>query len=487
MVDPIELELMDAAGKAIADVIELRWEKRPVAILCGPGKNGGDGFVVARLLKKAGWPVVVYLLGNKSTLTGEAAVQAKRWRGGVRPMDTALEDFMSTDSFADSLVVDAVFGVGLSRPLGGVVETLGQWLNAQRQHNNAPFVVAVDVPSGIDGQTGQALQGLSFQADLTVTFSKAKPGHLLMPGRKLCGALVEADIGLPLASQPILNTPQLWGHTFPRFGLDIYKYVRGHLVVVGGDQMMGAAHLAALAARRMGAGLVSLAIREDDFAIYSAAVSPGTLLAPFKGLKGFRKILSDPRKNACVIGPGAGLTGTTKKKVLAALKAQKSCVLDADALSIFQDDPVTLFQSIKQSGAEVVLTPHGGEFARLFADLAKKHQTLGKLEITRLAAQRSKCVVIYKGPDSVIAAPDGRAVITSNAPPTLATAGTGDVLAGFVGALLAQNMPAFEAALAATWLHGQCAQSFGPGLIAEDLISMLPEVLGELIEQLNGG
>ena len=485
MVDPIELKLMDAAGKAIADAIKRRWGKRPVMVLAGPGKNGGDGFVVACLLKKAGWSVTVCLLGDKASLTGEAAVQAKRWRAKVLTLDVALDILTTTEALDDYLIVDALFGAGLSRPLNGLIKTLAQWLNAQRLLMSAPSVVAVDVPSGMCGETGQALQGIAFQADLTVTFTAAQPGHLLLPGRDLCGELVVADIGLVCETATIHNSPELWGSAFPRLDSSGHKYSRGHLVVLGGERMMGAAHLASLAARRMGAGLVSLAIQEDNFALYAAAVSPGTLLATFKGGKGFRKILSDPRKNACVLGPGAGLTEETRKKVMAALKAKKSCVLDADALSLFEDDPDALFASLKRSGQDVVLTPHGGEFRRLFADLAKQQGALGKLEVTRRAAKRAGCVLIYKGPDSVIAAPDGRAVIASNAPPTLATAGTGDVLAGFVGALLAQNMPAFEAAAAATWLHGQCAHAFGLGLIAEDLIDQLPEALAALFDHLD--
>jgi len=234
----------------------------------------------------------------------------------------------------------------------------------------------------------------------------------------------------------------------------------------------------------LGAGLVSIASPQAAFEIYATA-EPGTLIYPYKGLKEFKKILSDERKSTVVLGPGAGVQKATADKVLAALKVGKRAVLDAGALSVFQEAPKTLFKALKGAADDAVLTPHGGEFARLFPDLAKKQLTIGKLETTRAAARRAGCVVLYKGADTVVAAPDGRAGITANAPPTLATAGSGDVLAGFIGALLAQGMPAFEAANAAAWLHAECANTFGVGLIAEDLPETLPEVLDWLFDLLD--
>jgi len=477
------LTLMENAGQAIADAIVERWSKRPVAILSGPGNNGGDGFVVARLLKKAGWPVKVYLPVDKSALSGDAATNAKRWRAKVGSFDDAIKDLTLADHPQDLLLVDAVFGAGLSKPLGGSTKVLALWLNHQRSIGHCPVIVCVDVPSGVHGDRGHVLAGLAFKADLTVTFGYPKPGHYLYPGRAHRGELVVADIGFPgdvladIKVQTFHNTPALWADQFGHLDQQGHKYARGHLVVLGGDKMCGAARLAALAARRMGAGLVSIAVPDDVFTIYASSVHPGTLVPSFKGLKGFRKILSDPRKTTCVIGPGANLCKGTANKVLAALNLDKNCVADADALSIFEDDPKILFAALKKTAGDVVLTPHGGEFGRLFPDLAKKQNKLGKLEITRKAAKRAGCVVIYKGPDTTIAAPDGRAAISSNAPPTLATAGTGDVLAGFVGGLMAQNMPVFQAACAAVWFHGECANQFGLGLIAEDLADMLPAVL----------
>jgi len=484
------LQLMEAAGQAVVYAIQGQWEKRPVLILAGPGNNGGDGFVVARLLQAAKWPVQLYMLGDKSQLSGDAAANAKRWRVKVLPLADALERLIDLRADDEVIVVDALFGAGLSRPLEGTVKSLVELLNIKREEGSTPPVVAVDIPSGVDGDTGQALKGIALEADLTVTFGHPKPGHLLLPGRKLCGELLVVDIGIPdavidgIAPLIQLNDTKLWGEAFPDVDVAANKYTRGHLVVLGGAVMCGAARLAALAARRAGAGLVSIAVPEDVFSIYAAATDPGTLVYPFNNLKTFKKMLDDERKSTLVIGPGAGVCKATRDKVLAALKAGKRLVLDADALSVFQDAPKVLFKALKGRARDVVLTPHGGEFARLFPDLAKEQKNVGKLEVTRLAAKRAGCVVLYKGADTVVSAPDGQAAITVNAPPTLASGGMGDVLAGFIGALLAQGMPAFAAANAAAWLHGECANAFGPGLIAEDLIDELPQVLDGLFDLL---
>lgn len=488
------LDLMEAAGQAMANAITARWEPREVMVLAGPGNNGGDGFVAARHLKAAKWPVTVYLMGDKAALKGDAAANAKRWRNKVRTLDDAVErlaDKESDNSAADTvLVIDALFGAGLSKALTGAPKILAEMLNLDREAGAAPPVVAADIPSGLAGDTGFPLKGVAMRADLTVTFCRPKPAHLLEPGRELCGELLVADIGIPdsvvegVGPDAWLNTPDVWERDFPRPGPFGNKYARGHVAVLGGPVMTGAARMGAYGARRMGAGLATIACPEDAFDRYVAATEPGTLILPYKGLKGFRKALSDPRKNACIIGPGAGVSKATRDKVLAALKAAKRCVLDADALSAFKGEGKALFKALRGHGDDVVLTPHGGEFARLFPGLSKRQISVGKLETTRAAAKRAGAVVLYKGVDTVVAAPDGRATIANNAPPTLATAGSGDVLAGFIGALLAEGMPAFEAASAAVWLHGECASSFGPGLVAEDLAEELPGVLDWLYDLL---
>lgn len=498
------LHLMEAAGAGVVDAIKVRWEKRDVCVLVGPGNNGGDGFVVARLLKQAGWPVTIYMDGAKTDLSGDAALNAKRWRNKVQPLEAALERIAALNHPDDLLVVDALFGAGLSRPLEGTAKILAELITVSQSQGGAPVVVSVDVPSGLNGDSGRTLGGkrggICFHADLTVTFCRLKPAHALMPGRGVCGEVLVVDIGISedvvaqIGAKAYLNTPELWGEAFPEYSADIHKYARGHLVALGGEAMTGAARLVSAAARRAGAGLVSIAVPEHVFPIYAASVDPGTLTPVFKGTKGFQALLADTRKNTCVIGPGAGRNKTTRAITLAAIKAEKRCVLDADALSVFADDPKTLFKAIKSQDKfgekrveSIVLTPHGGEFARLFPDLAKRYARgkATKLDVCRAAAKRAGCVVLLKGADTTIATPRGRVAVSTNAPPWLATAGSGDVLAGIIGALLAQGMPGFEAANAGAWLHGEAANAFGPGLIAEDCIDELPAVLEWLLEQLD--
>ena len=458
------IELMEAAGAAVAREITRRWAKRPAAVLCGPGNNGGDGFVIARLLAAAGWPVTVGMLGAPDALAGDAAVSAGRWQGEVRPLSAALLD-------GAGLVVDALFGAGLARPLSGAA------LEAVRAlDRSAVPCVAVDVPSGVDGDSGLVL-GAAPRADVTVTFFRRKPGHLLLPGRMHAGETVVADIGIPDAVldeiRPLAaaNRPGLWRAAFrwPHFA--DHKYTRGHAVVVGGAAMAGAARLAARAARRAGAGLVTVAGAPDCLSACTAD-APGLLTLPFATAEEFDALLEDERKNAVLVGPGNGVNRTTHDVTLAAAARGRGLVVDADALTAFEAEPRELFAAV--GDVPCVLTPHAGEFSRLFRIRGDK------LARARRAAEIAGAVVLLKGADTVIAAPDGRAAINDNAPPELATAGSGDVLAGLVCGLMAQGMPPFEAACAGAWLHGAAASEFGPGLIAEDICDMLPRVLAAL-------
>ena len=443
-------ELMANAGRAIADAIGLRWTARPVSVLCGPGNNGGDGFVVARLLQERGWPVRLALLGNRDALKGDAAHHAALWTGHVEPLTAECIN-------GAGLVVDALFGAGLSRPLEGTpAETLRRVV--------CPLV-AVDVPSGLNGNTGE-IEGFALQAVLTVTFFRGKPGHWLNPGRGLCGETICADIGIPpdvlqtIAPQTWRNGPALWD--LPQSSVDDHKYRRGHCLIATGT-MPGAARLAAHA------GLVSVAVAPDAMTAL-AALPAAVILRPAADLLAFASLAKEPRVAAMVLGPGAGADGRTRRRVLAALATGKPCVIDADGLTAFADASGRLFASLAAGNA--VLTPHEGEFSRLFPV-----STGDKLHRARAAAERSKAVVLLKGPDTVIAAPDGRAAINTNAPPWLATAGSGDVLAGLIGGLLAQGLPVFEAAAAGAWLHGEAANVHGPGMIADDLPDALPEAL----------
>ncbi|MBF0560854.1 MAG: NAD(P)H-hydrate dehydratase [Alphaproteobacteria bacterium] len=452
--------LMAAAGWAVAAAVRKRWKRQRIAVLCGPGNNGGDGFVAARLLARAGWPVRVALLGNREALRGDAGWAAARWHGPVVPLSPDVFD-------GCAVAIDALFGAGLTRPLEGVARDVVATMASRRISS-----CAVDVPSGLHGDTGEPLGGLAHAAQMTVTFFRRKPAHFLLPGRALCGEVVVADIGIPesvladIAPMTFTNAPGLW--SLPPLPIDSHKYTRGHAVVVGGN-MTGAARLAARAARRVGAGLVTLAVPPEAVSL-CAADMPGNIVLTAPDATALRVILADRRKNVLLVGPGSGVGEATRERTLAALVSGRSCVLDADALTSFRNDPETLLDAIT---CPCVLTPHDGEYAAIFGT-----GTAGsRLLRARIAAQRSRAVVVLKGADTVIAAPDGRAAINANAPPDLATAGSGDVLAGLITGLLAQGADPFHAACAAVWLHGEAARRVGPGLIAEDL----PEALGPVL------
>ncbi|MFQ5985149.1 MAG: NAD(P)H-hydrate dehydratase [Alphaproteobacteria bacterium] len=456
--------LMENAGRAIAAAVRERWSPCAAVVVCGPGNNGGDGFVVARLLDEAGWSVRLALLGEREELKGDAAVMAGRWRGKVLALDPSVLD-------GADLVVDALFGAGLARPLDGTAREMVEAVGAR----GLPCV-AVDVPTGVHGDTGEVL-GAAARASLTVTFFRRKPGHLLLPGRALAGEVVVADIGIPeavLRSMEMrlhMNGPELWLEKYPWPRIDDHKYRRGHAVVVGGGPAStGAARLAARAALRVGAGLVTVATPAEALAVYAGQLT-AVMTALVPDDDAFAALLADPRKNAVLLGPGTGVTETTRRRVLAALGAGKACVLDADAITAFKDAPQDL---LKELSTTSLLTPHEGEFARLFAVEGDK------VRRARAAAKRCGATVLLKGADTVIAAPDGRAVINANAPPELATAGAGDVLAGLALGLMAQDLAPFEAACAAAWLHGEAGKAVGPGLIAEDLSEALPGVLRRL-------
>ena len=461
--------LMEAAGTAVAGAVMRRRKPCSVLVLCGPGNNGGDGFVAARHLAAAGWPVRLALMGKIDALKGDAAWAARAWSGPVGSLDAAIPQ-------AGDLVVDALFGAGLTRPLEGRAAELAH----ETAERGLP-VIAVDVPSGLPGDGADPLGGISFHAEKTVTFFRKKPAHLLVPGRKICGEVILADIGIPAdvlndtAPETYENGPALWGADYPWRQVDSHKYRAGHLLVAGGTAMTGAAQLACRAGLRIGAGLVAVACGSASQPIYAVS-NPSVITLEAEEPADFAELMEDPRRNAVLVGPGNGVTPATRARAEAAIAAGKSVVLDADALTVFQDAPGQLWSSIAAStAAQVVLTPHEGEFQRLFPDLSGN-----RLDRARAAAARSGATIVFKGPDSVVAAPDGRAALNGSAPPWLATGGTGDVLAGMIGGLLAQGMPAFGAAAAAVWLHGQAAAAIGPGLIAEDLPATLPEVLRRL-------
>jgi hydroxyethylthiazole kinase-like uncharacterized protein yjeF len=383
-----------------------------------------------------------------------------------------------------ALIIDALFGAGLNRPLEGDPHDMIEAINA----NGAP-VLAVDLPSGINGTTG-AVMGVAVRATETVTFFRRKPAHLLLPGRIYCGRVRVADIGIDasvigeIQPQTFENIPQFWRKALPVPQIDGHKYARGHAIVVSGDiAATGAARMAGRGALRAGAGLVTLASPRNALAVNAAALT-AVMVRAIDTVVEFAELLTDKRLNACVIGPGAGLGDRTRGFVLTALSAKRGLVLDADALTSFADAPDRLFEAIKAThDPQVVLTPHEGEFPRLFSDISNKHPQRSKLERVRAAAERSGAIVLLKGPDTVVASPDGRAAIAANAPPWLATAGAGDVLSGMIAGMLAQGVPAFEAACIGVWMHGEAAREAGPGLIAEDLPEVLPAVFRRLYDE----
>ena len=457
-----EADLMQQAGQAVAEAIKRRWTVREVVVLCGPGNNGGDGFVAARCLADAGWTVRVALLGPRDSLTGAAAVNAQRWTGSLEPLTPAtLTDAM--------LVVDAIYGAGLSRKVEGVAEeTLIAVARA-----GIPLV-AIDVPSGVLGDTGESLGAIA--AALTVTFVRKKPGHVLEPGRSLCGDVVVADIGISDAVlariQPTMyeNDPGCWVDAIPLLQSAGNKYQRGHALISGGYPQTGASRLAARAAARVGAGLITIAVPDHALPIYATALI-SIMVHPLLAHEDFNHLLDDPRFSAVLIGPGSGVSEQTRARVLAMLGSGRPIVLDADALTSFAGNPAELEWEIT---GPCIITPHEGEFRRLFA------ATGDKVTRARAAARVSGAIVVLKGRDTVIASPDGRAIINSNAPPTLATAGSGDVLSGLILGLLAQGMEPYLAAAAGVWMHGAAATAFGSGLMAEDLPDLVPGVSDRL-------
>lgn len=466
--------LMERAGAAVADIASSRMSAgAAVAVLCGPGNNGGDGFIVARILRERGLEVRVVLLGKAEALVGDAALAFGSWAAPLLPLEKLGE------TPAD-LFIDALFGAGLARPLSGQAAEAVALMNASGRP-----IIAVDVPSGLSGDAGLA-EGPVVKASETVTFFRLKPGHLLQPGRALCGPVTIADIGIPagaldaIGASAFRNHIALWSDSWPRHAAGTHKFRRGAVAVVaGGIAGVGAPRLSARAALRIGAGLATIlcepealaahAARGPDALMQRAAADPAALTA----------FLEDRRIAAAMAGPALGVDPRAADKVRALVASDRPIVLDADALTIIANQPGGASAALSQRGAASVITPHEGEFQRLFGAEPSIAGEVSKLERARKAAALSGCVIVYKGADTVVASPDGRAAINTTGSPALATAGSGDVLAGLVCGLLAQGMPAFEAACAAVWLHGHAGERLGMGLIADDLPEAIPALLRE--------
>jgi hydroxyethylthiazole kinase-like uncharacterized protein yjeF len=465
---------MENAGRAVADVITARHPLgTKVAVVAGRGSNGGDGLVAARVLSDRGYPVRVFALTDGKHLQGDAAEAARR-------LSLPLEAASPQELSGAGVVVDALFGAGLNRPVDGVSRAMIEAVNTC----GAP-VVAVDLPSGINGSTG-AVMAIAVKADETVTFFRRKPGHLLLPGRLHCGKLHVAAIGISddvlgwIAPRTFANDPALWVRSFPFPRVEDHKYSRGHAVVVsGGVSRTGAARLAARAALRAGAGLVTLASPREALGV-NAAASLAVMVRPVDAATELSALLSDRRFNVVAVGPGGGVGARMRSLVTAALHGDRAVVLDADALTSFAEASALGAVIAAGNTNAVILTPHQGEFVRVFHRDPAIRCSPSKLHAAKLAAERSHAVIVLKGADTIIAAPDGRAAISDNAPPWLATAGSGDVLTGIIAGLLAQNMPAFEAACAGVYIHGEAATAVGLGLISEDLPEVLPQIYRRL-------
>ncbi|MFV1593509.1 NAD(P)H-hydrate dehydratase [Phaeobacter sp. JH20_36] len=536
------LELMERAGRGVVEAIFEEWPElagpaatqvggaapRPAAsprdisgqkngaegpyravVLCGPGNNGGDGFVVARLLKQRGWGVEVFLYGDPDKLPTDAKVNYERWRelGAVVPyLDTGSGAFALDPAKhrENTLLVDALFGTGLTRPVEtfnsfGRLTEITKWRLSESSRTGAfpaPRVVSIDLPSGACTDSGKLLRSKeparefeAIRADLTVTFHSRKLAHVLADGPEQSGRVVVKSIGLKTgqgaATGGVVTSvaPQIMskrsGH---------HKYTHGHaLILSGGHGRTGAARLAARGALRIGAGLVTVGSPRSAM-MENASQLTAIMLRQIDGAHGVSELLEDKRFNAVCLGPGLGRGADTQAVVMAVLKEKRATVLDADALTRFELKPDVLFEALHDT---CVITPHGGEFARLFPDIAEKlaapatsGPAYSKVDATREAARRAGCVVLFKGPDTVIAAPDGRCSVNSahyeRSAPWLATAGSGDVLAGFITGLLARGFSPMQASETAAYIHVECALEFGPGLIAEDLPEQIPCVLRRL-------
>ena len=456
--------LMKNAGRVIADWIQRHWLKRPVVILCGPGNNGGDGVMVAYHLQRLGWQEVTLLA--LSEFQGDARLAFMMWAG--QAPSPATPETLSRALAPHSIVVDALFGTGLKRPLEGQTRQLVESLSATSHP-----VIAIDIPSGIDGNTGTVM-GTAIRADFTLTFLRKKPGHVVLPGRAYCGEVFVCEIGLDSSTLEIIrpqmveNTPRLWFDHLPQPDPSSHKYTRGHAVVLGGSQMTGAARLATHACQRIGTGMVTLACTSDREELYrSVMISP--IVEVISDRESFSQLLAKRYRSGILIGPGSGVSPLIAELIVSALETRLPCVLDADALTLLSHTPLPLHPL-------VILTPHEREFSRLFPALS----TLPRLQKVQQAAALWQCVVVLKGNDTLIASPEGALAITTNGCPYLASAGTGDVLAGLITGLLAQGMPPFQSACAATWIHNSAAHHLNAGLIADDLPQAIPSVLQTL-------
>ena len=476
-------KLMENAGNASFQVIvdriipDLSNFNNRITVLCGPGNNGGDGFVIAKKLIEKNFDVKVCSPFNKNSFNSTA----------LEKLEISNFDLLevSQDLFKNSdLIIDALFGIGLNRDIDKKLIDLIDLINKEKN-----YVVSIDIPSGLVTDTGEK-KPTSINADHTITFQSPKPCHFLLPGKINTGELSVVDIGVPeqifegvkKSSNIFLNTSDLWKNYFPWPKEYDHKYSRGHLLVQSGDQFStGASRLASLSALRIGAGVVTLA-SSDEAALINASHLTSVMVKNISNISNFINFAKNRKVTSLLIGPGCGVTDYTKKLSLNVIELGLPVVLDADALSVFKNDPDELFSSIKKYNDRVILTPHEGEFNRIFKD-----RKGSKLSAASDAAKLSGATIIYKGNDTVISNPDGLLAISDKSSPFLATAGSGDILAGICAGLLSQGMNSFFAACAGQWFHKKIGEIPRPGMIADDMPAIienfLPSALGEIYEK----
>jgi ADP-dependent NAD(P)H-hydrate dehydratase / NAD(P)H-hydrate epimerase len=462
-------DLMKRAGEGVADFIHIYYPGRNVLVLCGSGNNGGDGFIAAKKLQNGGHNVRLACLAPKDKLKNDALRAAQQWDGEIFPFENLTID-------SGELIVDAVFGTGLVRDFIPPVKEIFEQIK-----NLNSDVVAVDIPSGVNGSTGESLS-LTPHARHTITFCRRKIGHVLLPGREFSGTVHVVDIGIPdevveqVGSTATENRPHLWRSSLRRKTASCHKYDYGHAILYGGPRMTGAACMSAYAALRTGAGVCTIVANPDTADIYRHYM-PNIMYEPIEALKDFDTHLADGRRNAVLMGPGAGQENRADLKRLiesVCKRRDRKIVLDADALTVFADNPEVLYRMLRNR-ENVVLTPHEGEFAKIFPGIQGT-----KIERAEQASVLTNATIVLKGFESVIAAPGRKSVVNTYSSPYLATAGSGDVLAGIIVGFIAQNVPVFESSCAAVWLHSEAARAFGPGLVATDIIELIPAIIGKL-------
>jgi len=460
-------KLMENAGGEIFKIIKKKFKKKnKIKILCGPGNNGGDGFVVAKLLKENGYlNVDLFSLLAKKELKGDAKLAANNFNG-------KLKSFSNFKVSSDDLIIDGLFGSGLKKNISGNLKRIIEKINLKK-----PYCISIDIPSGINGDTGE-IQGIAIQSKDTITFTRRKPGHLLTPGKEYCGNLITVDIGINLKNlgfKPKIfeNHPDNWKNNFPWPNQKSHKYTRGYSLIICGEKMTGASRLAARGAARIGCGLICLGVPRKAFNIY-ATENPIALIEKVEDEKDLNALFKDKRINTILIGPGLGISHKKLKLILKTVKEKgRTIVLDADALKN------NFKKIVSKNKTRIVITPHQGEFSQVLKSLKIKN-TKNKFLSANGFVKKTKINLILKGNITIISSQDGRISINTNTSPFLATGGSGDVLAGMITGLIAQKMDIFNACCAAVWIHGEIGKLKGPGLIAEDLPEMIPKVLKKI-------